>query len=191
MKNLQLWLHQHRDDLKFGLIVIGVFVGFIILFNILRNQSLLSEAIRSNEQQSIERTRATRQIINTMKEENEGQTRTINRQFRALCILIIEISGQEGLDQLDPESRKRCENLSADDEPVEPTPPPTPGENTNVTILPNTNNSTNQPNNNTNNGGENPPPEPGVLVDLPNRLPDIVEKPLETVVDRVGGRFVN
>jgi hypothetical protein len=68
--------------------------------------------VAKNDADARERSAAVSQVAEAVKAESERQTEIINRQFRAICIIIIETSGQEGLDKLDPESRERCENLA-------------------------------------------------------------------------------
>lgn len=106
MKRVQLFVHRHYDTIKLALLVLLVFLcAFIITAQIIENDT-----------RSKNRTAAVAQVADAVKRETEAQTDIINRQFRAICILIIETSGQAGLNKLDDESRKRCESLESIEE---------------------------------------------------------------------------
>lgn len=67
------------------------------------------------------RDEAVQEVVTAIQVESEVQTTTINRQFKAICLLIIETSGDEVLQKLDPETRKRCESLSVHEAPKDQT----------------------------------------------------------------------
>jgi uncharacterized membrane-anchored protein YhcB (DUF1043 family) len=67
------------------------------------------------------------QILNQVREDQKRdeqtsafraeirqQTEIINRQFQALCFLVIETSGTEALKQLDPPLEEQCRNLASE-----------------------------------------------------------------------------
>lgn len=111
MKKVQLFIHRQYDAIKLTILVLLVMMSVF---------TILSQ-IAQNDHDARERSAAVAEVANNVKAESEAQTIIINRQFRAICILIIETSGQEGLDKLDPESKKRCENLTEEPTPLEPT----------------------------------------------------------------------
>lgn len=116
MKRVQVFVHKNYESIKLVLLVIIFLMAFVTI----------THQIQKNNQDAIDRAEAVesvldadRQIIDAIKNETNEQTVIINRQFRALCILIIETSGQEGLQKLDPDSRARCEQLAEDTEFIE------------------------------------------------------------------------
>lgn len=113
IKRIQLFVNRYYEAIKLTLLII--LLGLAVL--------TIMKQLESNDQASIERTRAVAQVAESVKRETEAQTEIINKQFRAICIVIVETSGQSGLDKLDPDSRARCENLQADN-PTSFTRPP-------------------------------------------------------------------
>lgn len=110
--SVQVFIHRYYEVIKLTLLVVLIILSvFTILSQLAQNEENrerdvanvadLAEAVRIESEAS--------------RKENQGQSELINRQFRALCIIIIETSGQEGLDKLDAESRARCENLSTEE----------------------------------------------------------------------------
>jgi len=108
-RRVQVFVHRYYESIKLTLLVFLVLLGVF---------TILTQIDRNNKEDQ-KRDADTAQIISENKATNDEQTDVINRQFRALCILLIETSGQEGLNKLDEESRKRCENLDAN-EPTAP-----------------------------------------------------------------------
>lgn len=101
MKNLQVLIHRHYDTIKLVLLVLLLFLSLgLILDSVARNRREIE---------------ARNEVINTIKEENETQTDIMNRQFRAICFLIIETSGTEALKKLDPETQARCDTLAEEE----------------------------------------------------------------------------
>lgn len=161
MKNLQVFVHRYYDGLKLFLLIILVIMSLFIILKQLAENNSRAEG----------RTRAVSEVVTAVQEENKKQTEIINRQFTALCILIFETSGQEGLNKLDPETRARCENLA---EPTSQTSEESKGEQgspqqtsqSSSSAQPSKGNNTPQ-NNNTqpNNSQANPqePPQPSVV----------------------------
>lgn len=118
MKKFQMFIHRHYDTIKLTLIVII----FILTFMAVVGQ------IQKNNRDTIDRAdavaevlEADKEIVKSIKAETEAQTKIINRQFRALCILIIDTSGEEGLAKLDADSRQQCERLAEDPEATQET----------------------------------------------------------------------
>lgn len=118
MKRFQLFIHRHYDAIKLSLMVIIFILTFLAVVG----------NIQSAAQNTIEREEAVKELLEadqkitqSIKEETEAQTKVINRQFRALCILIIETSGQEGLNKLDADSRHQCERLAEDPNAIQET----------------------------------------------------------------------
>src|SRR5690606_8805409 len=113
MKNLQIFIHRHYDAIKLGLITVIFILTFLAVIG----------NIQQAAQNTIERENAVKELLKadqkttqSIKDETEAQTKIINRQFRALCILIIDTSGEEGLAKLDADSRVQCERLADDPE---------------------------------------------------------------------------
>lgn len=70
---------------------------------------------QSNRAQEASQLQGVKNIIASIRNEEDRQeakidrqTRTINGQFHALCVVLIETSGQQGLQQLDPTTKERC-----------------------------------------------------------------------------------
>lgn len=103
MKRVQLFIHRYYETIKLALLVLLVLLSAFII----------TAQIIENDTRSRYRTQAVAEVADAVKKETEAQTVIINRQFRAICILIIETSGVEGLSKLDDESRRRCENLDS------------------------------------------------------------------------------
>lgn len=102
MKTIQLFIHRNYEAIRLSLLVVLVLLSAF---------AILSQ-LAYNDAAARRRAAVVSDVAEQVRIENENQTKIINRQFRALCIIIIETSGQEGLDKLDPESKKKCENLS-------------------------------------------------------------------------------
>lgn len=113
MKNLQLFIHRHYDAIKLGLIVVIFALTFVAVIG---NIQQAAQNTIEREEAVKELLEADRKITDSIKDETEAQTKIINRQFRALCILIIDTSGEEGLAKLDADSRAQCERLADDPE---------------------------------------------------------------------------
>lgn len=106
---IQLFIHRYYESIKLTLLIVLVALSVIIILNQIETNNTAAEG----------RTAAVGTVLDNIKNESENQTEIINRQFRAICIIIIETSGQEGLDKLDPETRSRCENLDAPSQEAE------------------------------------------------------------------------
>lgn len=104
-KKLQIIIHRYYDTIKLALLVVTLILAALIFLAVIQSSSNASKA----RQQSIT------QIVKAIQEESESQTDIINRQFRAICFLIIETAGHEALKQLDEETRARCENLAIEE----------------------------------------------------------------------------
>jgi len=104
IKKIQLFVNRYYESIKLTLLIILLGIAVFTVVN----------EIEQNEKASIARAAAVSQVAEAVKSETEAQTEVINKQFRALCIIIVETSGQEGLDKLDPDSRARCENLQTE-----------------------------------------------------------------------------
>lgn len=104
MKRLQIFIHKYYDSIK-----------LILLLCILTlvTYSLLSQ-IQLNAEASKERGEAVIKLSEKIQEESRAQTEVINRQFQALCFLVIETSGTEALKQLDPPLEEQCRNLASE-----------------------------------------------------------------------------
>lgn len=101
IKRVQLFAHRYYEAIKLFLLilVLGVAVSTVIY------------QMWQYEQASIGRTRAVAEVAEAVKRETEAQTDIINRQFRAICLLIVDTSGARGLERLDNITRERCEDL--------------------------------------------------------------------------------
>lgn len=101
IKRVQLFAHRYYGSIKMFLLIIllGLAVGTVIY------------QMKQYEQASIDRTRAVAEVADAVKRETEVQTDIINRQFRAICLLIVDTSGASGLERLDNITRERCEDL--------------------------------------------------------------------------------
>lgn len=114
MKSFQLFIHRYYDSIK--LILLAVILGFCMLIFASDIASKYQDVSRNNKQ-SAERATAVKNILSSIKNENDKQTVIINQQIRALCVVIIETAGQEGLNKLDPQSAERCKNLASANQP--------------------------------------------------------------------------
>lgn len=101
MIKLQVLIHQHYETIKLALIVLLVIMSFFIILN----------QLEENYQGSKFRQEGIAEVIRSIETESKNQTDIMNRQFKAICLLILETS-PETFSQLDPDTRERCENLS-------------------------------------------------------------------------------
>ena len=106
IKTFQQAAHRHEGVIQNILFAATVILVLVILGNQLESNSRISE----------ERARGVTEVITSVEAENEEQTELINRQFRALCVIIIQTSGQEGLQQLDGQTQERCRNLASNED---------------------------------------------------------------------------
>lgn len=103
-KRVQLFIHKWYDTIKLSMIIcILVLTGFGIL-----------NVIALNADESRERGEAVIKVTEQISRENDEQTDKINRQFQALCFIIIQTAGREALSQLDPPLEDQCRNLTAE-----------------------------------------------------------------------------
>lgn len=72
----------------------------------------------SGRNQSAAQLKGVKDVITSVKAEEANQERAIkqqtaiiNRQFQAICVIVIETSGQQGLQQLDPTTEERCRSV--------------------------------------------------------------------------------
>lgn len=100
--NPQLFVHRWYESI---ILVLLVSIAGLIIFNLFTTQNSYAES-------SKERGEAVIDIVKTIKEENEKQTVIINRQFQALCFLLVETSGTESLKRLDPPLEQQCLELA-------------------------------------------------------------------------------
>ena len=112
MKNVQLFIHRHYETIKLVLILLTVMLGLIIL----------SSAQAESNRNSRERADAVLEITRSIKRETEKQTEIINRQFQALCLVLMQVSGEDALKRLDPPIEQRCREL-AKPQRAKPAPP--------------------------------------------------------------------
>jgi hypothetical protein len=103
---IQLFLRRYYDVIK---LVLLVFIAAMAVY-------FLVNATTTQTRNTRERIQNTEKIVQSIQEESRLQTEIINDQFRALCIVIFQTSGQEGLEKLDPPLETICKNLSVDNE---------------------------------------------------------------------------
>ena len=72
-----------------------------------------------NQKAASNRLKAVESITTSIKDETDAQTKLINRQFQAMCVLIIDTSGRKGLERLDPDTQQRCRDLLGTQLPAE------------------------------------------------------------------------
>lgn len=102
MKNVQLFITRHYDAIKLIMLTINLaLLSYLILGFVAQTQA-------SSERRS----EAISQAVKQINDKTDEQTVIINRQFQALCFLIIETSGQEALKQLDPPLEEQCRDLT-------------------------------------------------------------------------------
>ena len=101
-KRVQLFIHHWYDTIKLVLLVVIV---ALVLLGLVANQN-------ANAESSKQRGEAVLEIVETIKAENIKQTDIINRQFQALCFLLVETSGEEALKKLDPPLEQQCLDLA-------------------------------------------------------------------------------
>lgn len=111
MKRLQLFINRYNDFIK---LVILLFVVAVFVLTILGQIQKNNRDSAARDQEASERAESQDAIIKAIRDEAATQTSITSRQFRALCILLIDISGMEALNRLDPETRARCEGLAAE-----------------------------------------------------------------------------
>lgn len=102
MKNIQMFIHKYYDVIKLVLSVLNI---GLVMFLILYAQSLQAQSAKTRGELIVE-------ITQSIQRETKEQTKIINRQFKALCLLIVEQGGQTALDKLDTDTRRRCETLA-------------------------------------------------------------------------------
>lgn len=104
MKRFQLFIHRYYDGIK---LILSLAILILVTYSLL-NQ------IQINAEASKERGDAVLEVSKTIKEETAAQTEVINRQFQALCFLVVETAGADALKQLDPPLEEQCRNLAAE-----------------------------------------------------------------------------
>jgi hypothetical protein len=103
-RGLQVFIHRNYDAIK--LIALAIILGVVIL--------AFYTQLATNAENSTKRAKAVLEVVNIVKAENEKQTTVINRQFQALCFLLVETSGREALKQLDPPLEQQCLDLASE-----------------------------------------------------------------------------
>lgn len=171
----QVFIHRYYDAIKLTLLMILVALSVLIVLN----------QLESNDQASKGRQEAIGQVLQGITTETNKQTDVINRQLRALCIVIIETSGQEGLDKLDPETRSRCENLSTPEEELQSAAPSSPESSppSNISSVRSSSNNTPSSNNKQSEAPQSPtPPEeqnpPVATIPAPSSIIPLVDGPI-------------
>jgi hypothetical protein len=114
LKRIQFAINHYYDSIKLFLLV--------CIFGLVAYGLYYQNNVNSGEIQDRQKSQAT--IIDAIKNESEAQTKTINRQFKALCVIVVETSGQEGLDKLDADTRESCEKLADEPTQAKTTTPP-------------------------------------------------------------------
>lgn len=130
MRNIQLFIHKYYDSIKLVMLVcIFALVGLGLLYQMQTN----ADDSKRRGEAILEITHHMSKQTASINKENNEQTETINRQFQALCYLLVEISGEEALRQLDPPIEEQCRDLAIEmrkdssiSRPVAPTPNPSP-----------------------------------------------------------------
>lgn len=101
-RQLQIFIHRHYENIKLVLlVVILTLIGYGIL-------AILSDSAADSKA----RGDAVIRIVKSVERESDKQTKIINRQFQALCFLLVETSGADTLKQLDPPLEEQCRNLT-------------------------------------------------------------------------------
>lgn len=102
MKNVQLFITRHYDAIKLFLLTICVILlGYIIVTNI-------EESRTASERRAEGIAEAVKQI----NDKTDEQTEQLNRQLQALCFIIVTVSGEEALRQIDPPLEEQCRDLT-------------------------------------------------------------------------------
>lgn len=111
MRNIQLFIHKYYDSIKLVMLVcIFALVGLGLLYQMQTN----AEDSKRRGEAILEITHHMSKQTASINKENNEQTETINRQFQALCYLLVEISGEEALRQLDPPIEEQCRDLAVE-----------------------------------------------------------------------------
>ena len=98
----QVFIHRYYENIKLVLLLIILcLVGYVTAV-------IVSENARTSEA----RGEAVIRIVESIERETDDQTKIINRQFQALCFLLVETSGSDTLKQLDPPLEEQCRNLT-------------------------------------------------------------------------------
>lgn len=114
-KRTQLFIHKHYGTIK--LILLVIIFGLIAV-------SYLT-LVTQNQEASRSRAEAVINVVESIEKETEQQTKDLeldtkrqtdafNRQFQAMCFLIIEIAGPDALKRIDPPLKEQCKNLAVE-----------------------------------------------------------------------------
>ena len=101
-RDVQIFIHKHYETIKLVLLFLtfGIVIYLVVSFSMAN-----SEASRTRAEAVID-------IVKSIETETDEQTKIINRQFQALCFLLVETSGEEALKRLDPPIEEQCRNLA-------------------------------------------------------------------------------
>lgn len=99
---VQLFIHRYYENIKLLLLVVILGLLSYAVLAILSN----------NAESSKDRGEGIIRIVESIERETDEQTKTINRQFQALCFLLAETAGPEALKQLDPPFEEQCRDLA-------------------------------------------------------------------------------
>lgn len=102
LRRAQVFINRYYESIKLVLLVV---ILALVAYTFLNT-------LASNAESSRHRGEAVIRIVKAIEEKTDDQTKVINRQFQALCFLLVETSGQDGLKQLDPPLEQQCRNLA-------------------------------------------------------------------------------
>lgn len=117
IKRTQEFIHKYYDSIKLflmmailGLVAYGLFYQIDQRADDLADRQVAVQTIVQGQKNETDE----------IKKELSRQSDIINRQFTALCIIIIDTSGTQSLDKLDPDTRARCQRLADNPKFIKP-----------------------------------------------------------------------
>lgn len=102
IKGVQLFVHRYYGAIK--LLMQFITIALLIF--------LIQYAVDLSNRGDDARRQLILEITQSIQKETREQTETLNKQLQALCVIVLQTSGEQALRQLDAEIQNKCKALA-------------------------------------------------------------------------------